>query len=50
MSYDIGKAMEGLEIQLWRRWSDGKLGEWAELNLIIVHVGHGMETTLDTAR
>ena len=25
--------MEGLENKLWHRWSDGKLGEWAELIL-----------------
>ena len=31
MSCDVGKAMEGLENDLWRRWSDGKFGEWAEL-------------------
>ena len=31
MSCDVGKAREGLENELWRRWSDGKLGEWAEL-------------------
>ena len=23
--------MEGLENELWRRWSEGKVGEWAEL-------------------
>ena len=31
MSYDVGKATEGLENELWRRWSDGKFGEWALL-------------------
>ena len=31
MSCDVGKATEGLENELWRRWSDGKVGEWAEL-------------------
>ena len=28
---DVGKAPEGLKNKLWRRWSDGKVGEWAEL-------------------
>ena len=31
MSSDVGKATEGLENVLWRRWSDEKVGEWAEL-------------------
>ena len=31
MSCDIGKATEGLENELWHSWSDGKVGEWAEL-------------------
>ena len=26
---DVGKATEGLENELWRMWSDGKVGEWA---------------------
>ena len=29
MSCDVGKATDGLENELWRRWSDGKIGEWA---------------------
>ena len=29
--------MEGLENELWRRWSDGKLGEWAELTYVTAH-------------
>ena len=29
MSCDVGEATEGLENELWRRWSDGKVGEWA---------------------
>ena len=33
MSCDVGKAREGLENKLWRRWSGLKLGEWAELIL-----------------
>ena len=28
MSCDVGEATEGLENELWRRWSDRKLGEW----------------------
>ena len=35
MSCDVGKATEGLENELWRRWSDGKGGEWAELIVIV---------------
>ena len=35
MSCDIGKSREGLETELWRRWSDGKLGEWALLYISI---------------
>ena len=30
MSGDVGKTTEGLENELWRWWSDGKVGEWAE--------------------
>ena len=26
---DAGEAKEGLENQLWRRWSNGRVGEWA---------------------
>ena len=33
MNCDVGKATEGLENELWRRWSDGKIGEWAYLIL-----------------
>ena len=28
-SCDVGAAKEGLENELWRRWSDWKFGEWA---------------------
>ena len=31
MSCDLGKATEGLVNEVWRRWSDGKVGEWALL-------------------
>ena len=31
MSCDAGKATEGLENELWRRWRVGKFGEWVEL-------------------
>ena len=30
---DGGEATDGLKNELWCRWSDGKLGEWAELIL-----------------
>ena len=26
---DLGEAKEGLENELWRRWSNGRVGEWA---------------------
>ena len=26
---DVGEAKEGLENELWRRWSNGRFGEWA---------------------
>ena len=29
ISCDVREATEGLENELWRRWSDGKVGEWA---------------------
>ena len=31
MSCNVGKATEGLENELWRKWSDGKVWEWALL-------------------
>ena len=31
----LGKATEGLENELWRRWSDWKLGEWAVLSVAL---------------
>ena len=37
MSCDVGKATEGLENELWRRWSGGMVGEWAELIDIEIH-------------
>ena len=33
MNCDVGEAKEGLENELWHRWSDGKVGECAELHL-----------------
>ena len=36
MNCDVGKATEVLENELWRRWSDGKVGEWAELAVIVI--------------
>ena len=38
MSCDVGKATEGLENELWGRWSDGKVGEWVQL--ILKHFRH----------
>ena len=35
MSCDVGKATEGLENELWRRWSDVKIGEWTLLYISI---------------
>ena len=26
---DVGEAKEGLEYELWRKWSNGRVGEWA---------------------
>ena len=26
---DVGEAKDGLENELWRRWSNGRVGEWA---------------------
>ena len=26
---DVGESKEGLKNELWRRWSNGRLGEWA---------------------
>ena len=31
MNCDVDKATEALEYEFWRRWSNGKVGEWAEL-------------------
>ena len=28
-AYDVGEAKEGLENELWRMWSNGRVGEWA---------------------
>ena len=36
MSCDVGKSTEGLENELWRRWSDGKVGEWAKLIVMVI--------------
>ena len=30
MSCEVGKGTEGLENELWRMCSDGKVGEWAQ--------------------
>ena len=36
ISCDVGKAAEGLENELWCRWSDGKVGEWAAHSPILL--------------
>ena len=36
MSWDVGKAREGVENELWHRWSDWKVGEWAELIVVVI--------------
>ena len=36
MNFDVGEATEGLENELWRRWNDGRVGEWAELIVIVI--------------
>ena len=41
MSCGVGKVTEGLENELWRRWSDGKLGEWALLMYTATVLGRG---------
>ena len=33
MSCDVGKAPEGLENELWHKWSDRKVGDWVLLIL-----------------
>ena len=33
MNCDIGEATEGLENELWRRWSEGRVGEWAVMQV-----------------
>ena len=37
MSCDVGKATEGLENELWCRWSNGKVREWATSQFILQH-------------
>ena len=34
MSCDVGKVTGVLENELWRRWCDGKVWEWAELRAV----------------
>ena len=31
---DVGEANEGFENELWRRWSNGRVGEWAALLIL----------------
>ena len=33
---DLGEAKKGFENELWRRWSNGKVGEWALEALLIL--------------
>ena len=40
MSCDVGKETKGLENELWHRWSDGKVGEWAAFIRMRVIVSH----------
>ena len=28
-AFDVGEAKEGLDNELWRKWSNGRVGEWA---------------------
>ena len=46
MSCHVSKAAEGLDNELWRRWSDGKVGEWAELNTVLYTVEHSSFSNL----
>ena len=36
---DVGEAKEGMENKLWRRWSNGWVGEWAELKHFTILLG-----------
>ena len=36
MSCHVGEATEWLVNELWRRWSDEKVGEWAELIVTVI--------------
>ena len=45
MSCDIGKATEGLENELWCRWSDGNVGKWALLTYVTWRAAHDVHTT-----
>ena len=41
MSCDVAKATEGLENELWRRWTDGKVGECAHSPTFpVLHLRH----------
>ena len=46
MSCDVGKTTEGLENELWRRWSDGKVGEWALQSWRAAHDLDSMKTII----
>ena len=36
MNCDVGKAAEGLENELWRRWRDVRVGEWGGASFYII--------------
>ena len=40
MNCDVGKVAEGLENELWRRWSDVRVGEWGSLTSL--HLRHSL--------
>ena len=44
MNCDVGEATEGLENELWRRWSKGRVGEWA---VMWVKQGKGWRMSCD---
>ena len=44
---DVGEAKEGLENELWRRWSNGRVGEWAET---YVKRGKGWRMSCDVGK
>ena len=49
MSCNVGVTTEGFENELWGRWSDGKVWEWAELILPPLHLRHSSSSNPSTA-